>query len=242
MKAWKTRYSKEKLERGMILSQNLKVKQFDGVEIICEVDTFEVRAYLYFQTPTLMSCTCPKKYRCEHQAALIFYTQTHPELMKTDDEFNLNLIDKDKLIKFIEKELKENPDFERRFFEEFSKAPEISKKRYFARFDEILEYGRDGNYRLAGVYNTDTMEYALISFMDNEIAELLNIGEHDSACELLAAIAKILNDELASTQDSWYNLADKFINYENILCDSIIVSAEQLNKLESNVNLIHEFY
>lgn len=239
MKAWKTRYSKEELEKGRILSENLKVKQFDGVEIICEVDGFEVKAYLYFQTPTLLSCSCLKKYWCEHQAALIFFTQTHPELMKKEDEFNLNLIDKEELINFIEKELKENPDFERRFFEEFSKNPEISKKRYFARFDEILEYGRDENY---GVYDIDLIAPSLHSFMDNEIAELLNIGEHDSACKLLTGIAKILNDELASTYDSWYNLADSFINYENILCDSIIVSERQLDELESNVNLIHEFY
>ena len=204
-----------------------------------EVDGYEVTTYISFQTTTQMSCRCDKNYSCEHEVAVRYYAEKHPEIFKKDEKVNINLIDSEKLKNFIENEMEENPDFKRRFLEEFSKNPEIDRKKYYNHLYEIFEYGKDKNYDIAGVYNIDIMEHALISFMNDEIVELLNIGEHDFACELLTEIAIILNDDLAMSYDSWYDVAEELVECEYILYDSITLSKKQMDVLQANISEIH---
>ena len=84
----------------------------------------------------------------------------------------------------------------------------------------------------------DLMEDALYDFIFEDISHILVVGEYDFACDLLIRIEALLNDEVISTYDSWYNLVDRFMEHVNTLEFSIYLDAERLNDLYANMNHI----
>ena len=77
------------------------------------------------------------------------------------------------------------------------------------------------------------MEYALSEFMDNELPKILEMREHSFASSLVEKIAEVLGDDLAVNHDSWYDLAEDFMEYVYILEDSIYLTSDERKSLES---------
>ena len=67
-------------------------------------------------------------------------------------------------------------------------------------------------------------EDELYDFISEDIPDILNSCEHDFACDLLIRIARLLNDEVISAYDSWYNLVDCFMEQVNALSFSIYLN------------------
>ena len=70
-------------------------------------------------------------------------------------------------------------------------------------------------------------EAALIFYLEEEM------GEHSFACSFVEKIARVLGDDLAVSHDSWYNLAEDFMEYVYILEDSIYLTSDERKSLES---------
>ena len=55
---------------------------------------------------------------------------------------------------------------------------------------------------------------------------------------MLIRIAKLLNNEVISTSDSWDGLADRFMEQVDALSFSLYLDAEKLDELYANMNHI----
>ena len=82
------------------------------------------------------------------------------------------------------------------------------------------------------------MENELYDFIFTDITDVLSAAEHDFACDLLIRIATLLNDEIVSTYDSWYDLADRFMDSVSALSFSIYLDSERLDALYANMDHI----
>ena len=78
----------------------------------------------------------------------------------------------------------------------------------------------------------------LYDFILTDISNVLSAKDHDFACELLIRIAKLLNDEVISTFDSWDGLADRFMKQVDALSFSLYLNAEKLDELYANIGHI----
>ena len=75
-------------------------------------------------------------------------------------------------------------------------------------------------------------------FISDDIGIVLGTHDHDFACDLLIRIAKLLNDEVISGCDSWYDLAEIFMERAGLLDFSIYLEADKLDKLHANMDHI----
>ena len=58
MKAWQKAYDENVLDEALKLADDVKVISNDGVEIIAEVESFNVTTYIQYNSQTHVSCTC----------------------------------------------------------------------------------------------------------------------------------------------------------------------------------------
>ena len=86
----------------------------------------------------------------------------------------------------------------------------------------------------------DLIENSLEDFLIYDISDILSAGEYDLACRLLSRIADVLNDEVASTYDSWDNLVDEFFEQVDVLSASIHLDADRMNDLYSRMDVIND--
>ena len=239
MKAWEKLYKLEDLDEAIELAENVSIKSNDGVQIIAEVEDFRVETYMQFQSPSYPSCNCPSRYPCKHEAALTYYIKNHLEeyVDKPDFDEIFNLVSNDDLKDFLKKEFKTNPDLKDKFLKSFSDNT-IDKKYYTAKLDAGFRKGEGRDFKHHNIRDLDLMENELYDFIFTDISNVLSAGEHDFACDLLIRIAKLLNDEVISTHDSWYDLADRFMEQVNVLSFSIHLDSEKLDELHANMDHI----
>lgn len=241
MKAWEMMYDQDVLAEAMKLSEDVKIVENDGIQIIAEIESFKVTTYIQYNSPTYASCNCPKKYQCKHEAALIYYLINHPEIYVR--ELNLNemvrLADENLLKKFLLTELESDKELKKRFLNEFKSSP-IDKKHYDDKLSKVFRLGKGRDFKLHGIYDMDVMENSLEDFLIHDISDILSSGEYDLACRLLSRIADVLNDEVASTYDSWDNLVDEFFEQVDVLSSSIHLDADRMNDLYSRMDVIND--
>jgi len=239
MKAWEKLYKSEDLDEAIELAEKVSIKSNDGVQIIAEVEDCRVETYMEFQSPSYPSCNCPSRYPCKHEAALTYYIKNHLEeyVDKPDFDEIFNLVSNDDLKDFLKKEFRTNPDLKDKFIKRFSDNT-IDKKYYTAKLDTVFKKGEGPDFKLHECHDLDLMEDELYDFLTEDIPNLLSIGEHDFACDLLIRIAELLNDELISTYDSWYDLAECFDEQVNVLSFSLYLDSEKLDELHANMDHI----
>lgn len=238
MKAWELMYRKEVLDEGKTLVDDVKIISSDGVEIIGEIEGFEVKTYIEYNSPSYASCSCPQMAPCKHEAAFIYYLEKHQDMCVC--EFNLkNLldsIDSAGLKKFLLEEFERNDDLKNRFINEFTS--QIDKNYYKNKLSGIFKKGKGRDFEYHGFYELKLMASDLNDFMMNDIYYILLVGEYDFACNLLCKIGDLLDDEMMSCQDSWYDLSDSFMQYVHILSNSIHLDSEKMKELNSKTGLI----
>ena len=61
--------------------------------------------------------------------------------------------------------------------------------------DTVFKKGEGPDFKLHEYHDLDLMRDELYDFLSRDIPNLLSIGEHDFACDLMIKIAKLLNDE-----------------------------------------------
>ncbi len=239
MKAWELMYDDEDLNEGHKLAGNVEIVENDGVEIIAKIETCTVKTYIQYNSPTYASCSCCKKTSCKHEPALIYYLENHPELFMDEMKLEeiLNIVSEENLKEFQLKELKTHAELKSKFMKEFE-TRSIDKKHYEDKLSRILNRGKDKYFDDHGIYDLDSMAPYLYSFLMEDIDKILSAGEHNFACCLLCRIGKVLNDEIVSTADSWYDLAELFMEKVDILSTSIHLDANRMNKLYSNTGHI----
>ncbi|WP_149731985.1 hypothetical protein [Methanobrevibacter millerae] len=215
----------------------------NGVEIIAKFnDNTEIMTPLLFDSPSHPFCNCNSKhYFCKHYAALMFYVEKHPELLKSDDDIEdiISVASESNIKGFLKRELEVNPDLKKRFLDEFSKKSKIDETHYSKKLRKIFRQGEGYNFEDHGMYDLDSMESDLYEFLREDITNILKAGEYDFAFELLLKIGKILNDEIASTSDSWYDLSEEYIQTIDALSQTIHLSKSQVGELYSNTDVIH---
>lgn len=239
MKAWQKQYSKEELDEALKIVEDVKIKRNDDVEIIAMVGDFKVETIMEFNNPSYLSCTCPSIRPCRHEAALVYYIINHPELYSKKQDFNelFNLVCEDDLKNFLLKEFNSNKDLKDRFINYF--APNLINEDFYRdKLSDVFRRGEGRDFDDHGFHDLDLMEDELYEFLFTDIPNILSAGEHDLACELLIRIAKLLNDEVISTYDSWYNLTDRFMEQVHALSFSIYLDGEKLDELYSNMDHI----
>lgn len=242
MKAWELMYKEEDLKEAKMNFNDVKIIENDGVEIIGKIENFKVTTYIQFNSPSLASCNCPQKTPCKHEAILIYYLENHPELFLTELNFEeiFNLTSDDDLKKFLLNELKKNSDLKNKFLKEFKTKSPINKRYYKNKLKEVFKSGEGKDYQYHEIYDLDLMESDLNDFLTKDISDILIAGEHDFACDLLCEIGDLLDDELMSSYDSWYELADSFMQNVFILSTSIYLDSEKMNELNFKTSLITE--
>ena len=239
MKAWQKQYSTEELDEALKISGDVKIKSIYDEQIIAGVGDFEVETVIEYGSPSYLSCTCPSRRPCRHEAALVYYIINHPELCSKEQDFDeiFNLVCEDDLKNFLKEEFKANKDLKNRFIKCFSSNP-INRNFYSDKLSDIFKIGEARDFEYHGFHDLDLMEDELYRFISSDIPDILASGEHDFACELMIRIAKLLNDEVISTHDSWYDLADSFMEQVNVLYFSIYLDSEKLDELYLNIDHI----
>ena len=236
MKAWEMMYDKDVLAEAMKLSEDVKIAENDGVQIIAEIESFKVTTYIQYNSPTHASCNCPKKGSCKHEAALIYYLINHLEIYVQEMDLNemVKLADENLLKKFLLTELESDK-------EQFQDSP-IDKKHYENKLSKVFRTGKGRDFKHHGIYDLDLMEDSLEDFLFHDIPEVLSAGEYDFACHLMCMIADVLNDEVASTYDSWDNLVDRFYENVHVLSTSIYLDYDKFKDLYSRMDVITDLY
>lgn len=239
MKAWELMYNEDVLYEAKSISDNVKIIENDGTEIIGEIDGFKVTTYIEYNSPTYASCNCSEIAPCKHEAALIYYLTKHPEFVLTEPDLKekLDLIRESDLKKFLLAELNSNDELKSRFLKEFSSKP-VNKTYYKNKLSKVFKTGEDSDFELHELYNLDMMESSLNDFLIKDINNLLIRREYDFACDLLIKIGDLLDDEMMSSYESWYDLSHSFMHYVHILSTSIYVDSEKIEKLNSKTDLI----
>ena len=149
------------------------------------------------------------------------------------EEDLISSIDENQLRDFLKDEMKQNPKLKKAFLDKFGQEDVIDKEYYIEKLDQVFRSGEDRSFVDFGIYNIDMMEYALSEFMDNELPKILEMREHSFASSLVEKIAEVLGDDLAVNHDSWYDLAEDFMEYVYILEDSIYLTSDERKSLES---------
>ena len=239
MKAWEKLYRVKDLDEAVTLADNIKIISNDGVQIIAQVGDFKVETYIQYASPSCPSCSCSSVYSCKHEAAIVYYLKNHPELYLENQSINevFYIITDDELKDFLKDEFQLNPDLKDRFLKRFSDNS-IDKNYYNNKLSKIFRKGGGRDFEYHGFYDLDRMEDGLYDFISSDISNILSAGEYDFACELMIRIAELLNDEVVSTHDSWYNLADRFMEQVNALSFSIYLDAEKMDELNANTGHI----
>ena len=239
VKAWQKQYSAKELDEALEIVDDVKIKRRCDDEIIAMVGDFQVETIIEFGSPSCLSCGCPSLRPCRHEAALVYYIINHPELHSKKQDFDelFNLVCEDDLKNFLKEEFKTNSDLKERFIRHFSPDP-INRDYYSDKLSDIFTRGEGRDFEYHGFYDLDLMEDELYGFIFSDISDILASGEHDFACELMIRIAKLLNDEVISTHNSWYDLADRFMEQVHALSFSIYLDSEKLDELKSNMDHI----
>ncbi|WP_458404848.1 SWIM zinc finger family protein [Methanobrevibacter sp.] len=241
MKAWTQTFDVTDLDEGIELSYNVKIIRNDGNQIIAQIENYEVTTYIQYNNPTDTSCTCSKTQPCKHEAALIYYLINHPELYvkKLDFDKIFNNVDEENLKKFLLSEFESDTELKTRFINQF-KDNSINQNYYRNKLEKVFETGEGQYYDQHEIYDLDLMENSLYDFIFEDITTILSAGEYDFAWELLCKIAELLNDELMTTFDSWYDLTDRFMEHVHVLSTSIYLDAEKMDILYSKMDFIFE--
>lgn len=240
MKAWEKPYDVDVLEEAINLVDNVEIIQSDGVEFIAEIESFEVKTYIQYNSPTYTFCNCPKNGYCKHEASLIYYLINHPELYLMELDFNeqLNQVSENNLKKFLLKELESNDELKKKFMNEFQNNI-IDKDYYRNKLSDVFKSGEGKDFEYHGIYDLDLMGNSLYDFIFEDISNILSAGEYEFACELLIRIADLLNDEMMSTYNSWYDLVDRFMEHVHVLSTSIYLDSQKMDELYSKMDVIN---
>lgn len=240
MKAWELMYKKDVLKKAKEISEDVKIIENKGDEFVAEIEGFKVKTYIEYGSPSYPSCNCSKIMPCKHTASLIYYLQKHPELITSERDLNeiIELINPDDLKKFLLKELKTNSDLKKDFQERFNQTSVIDKNYYTQKLSKAINQGKSRDFEYHEIYNLDMMENSLSEFLNDDIDKLIDAREHDFACELLCKIGDLLDDDLASSHDSWYDLSQLFMHYVFILENSTYLDSEKMRELNSKTGLI----
>ena len=243
MKAWEKMYDEDVLAQAMNIAEDVKIVENDGVQIIAEIESFKVTTYIQYNGPTHASCNCPKKGSCKHEAALIYYLINHPEIYVQEMDLNevMELVDEKSVKEFLLNEMESNEELKKRFLNEFQDSP-IDKKHYEDKLTKVFKTGKGRDFKHHGIYDLDLMEDSLEDFLFHDIPEVLSAGEYDFACHLMCMIADVLNDEVASTYDSWDNLVDRFYENVHVLSTSIYLDYDKFKDLYSRMDVITDLY
>ena len=232
MKGWQLSFDGKSLDDAE--KCEVEISHVEDGEIIAKVDGFEVIAPIVFHSPYHVFCSCKSKYPCKHEAALIFYIEKHPELLKSSQSESdlINSIDENQLREFLKNQMKQNIQLKKAFLDKFGQESVIDKEFYIDKLNQVFRSGEDRSFVDFGIYNIDMMEYAVSEFMDNELPKILEMREHSFACSLIEKIAEVLGDEWAVSHDSWYGLVEDFMEYVYILEDSIYLTSCERKSLE----------
>lgn len=239
MKAWELMYDINDLDEAVDLMDDVKIIRSDGIEFVCEIENFEVKAYIEYGSPSYLSCNCPKMAPCKHCAALVYYLKSRPDLYLREWNFEeiFDAVDENSLKRFLSEEFKTNIELKNKFLNEF-RHNSIDKSYYRNKLSEVFKSGEGRDFKHFEFYDLDLMEPALHDFIFNDISRILSAEKHDFACELLLKIADILNDELMTSYDSWYDLTDRFMEQVNVLSFSVYLESEKLNELYAKTDII----
>ena len=244
MSVWERLFDVETLIKA---KNNVKIKnvQRKRNEIIAETDNpnYKLNATVKYNSPYNITCTCEKKDCCEHEAALRYYIDEHPSLLKkTEDVVKIaNKLKKKELKEFLLKEIEQNTLLANNFLKEFDDKQSIDKEQYSSKLTSILRLGEGPDFYLHHIYDFDRLENKLFKFLKKDLNDILNAEEYGFACELLCKIADVLNDELSINQESWYNLTEKYSEYAFALIQSLYLSKEEINELEMKTYRISKY-
>ena len=239
MKAWEKLYNQKDLEMAAELAGKVSIRSNDGVRITAQVDGYEVETFIQYEGPSYSSCSCRSGRPCMHEAALTYYIINHPEVCRKSLDIDelFNMACHDDLKDFLMNEFGTNPDLKGRFLERFSDSL-INRDYYNDKLNKIFRKGEGRDFKHHGFHDLDLMSDDLYDFIFTDITNVLSAGDHDFACELLIRIAKLLNDEVISTSDSWDNLAEAFMEQVDALTFSLYLDAKKLDELYANMDHI----
>lgn len=243
MPYWERYFSDEILKESKQIKFK-SVKKTDKREITAYTDDGHcIIVPVVCNSPYFPMCDCESNTACIHKAAIRYYLEEHQELLndkKCIDDI-LNNISENKIKRFLKKEFKTNKELESKFLKEFSNESVIDEIEYRKKLNNILNLGKDPNFDLEEWCNIDIIEKPLYEFMKVDIDKLFNAKEFNLACDLLYEIAEVLSNETAQSYDSWYNLAEEFLEWEQIMIESIYVDEEDLRKLENKSYKIAQY-
>ena len=242
MKAWEQNYDDKVLKEAKNLVDNVKIISNDENHIIAEIDSFEIETYIEYNNPTHTLCNCPESFGCKHEAGFIYYLQNHPELYLKQPDFKelFDRVDKDNIKKFLLKEIEADENLKNKFINEFQNNS-IDKDYYRNKLTEVFKTGEGRDFDNHHIHDLNLMEDALSSFMFHDITNILATGECDFAWELLCQIADLLNNDVVISSDSWLELSNQFIEYREILSNSINLDLDKMDLLYDKSNNIYDY-
>ena len=234
MAAWERLYDEEILNKSKdVKFKNVKKEKDSIIAQIADTD-YEITTNIIFKSPYNTVCDCDMKTKCEHDAALHHYIDNHPELLSTvkDAREIIEDIDGEDLKKFILEEIEQNIALNNKFLLRFDENDTIDKDKYRQKLSKAIRTGEGHDFYLHQLYDIGKMEKALTKFMQKDLKTVLEADEYEFACELLCKIADVLDDELETSDDSWYNLTTIYSEIACPLIESIYLTSDDVEELE----------
>ena len=233
MSVWERLYDEETLNKAKTVKfNNLKIKH-DTITAQIAGTKYEITSRLVYKSPYDTKCSCDKQVRCEHDAALHYHIDNHPEILNANKDCSkiMENVDADELKEFVLEELKRNITLNHEFIVRFESKTAIDKEKYYQSLAKAIRSGEGHDFYLHQLYDIGKMEKALTHFMKHDIDEILESGEYSFACEILCKIADVLDDELETIDDSWYNLTKTFSEIACPLLESIFLDFDEIEEL-----------
>ena len=225
---WENQFSRTYLERA---------KRFEVVDVKNDSKMltagikgkkFKVGVHIKYGSPTSFFCSCSRRGHCEHEAAVLYYIENHPELFTKPDKSEeiLNKIDVDNLKSFVLNELRTNETFKEKFLTEFVGKDFVDEDYYFNRLDSITTRGY-----IHGFYDFAKIGGQLCDFIEDDLEDLLNRGYFELSCKLLIELSDILSSEYVEEDFEHYDVVESYYDYFTPLLESTLLSDDLKDEL-----------
>ena len=232
---WENQFNKTCLKRAKEIEVVNVKKDLKMITANIKGKKFKVKGYIKYNSPYLFFCSCSKKDPCEHEAAVRYYIEEHPELFKRIDESEeiLNKIDEDNLKKFVLNEIKTNETFKEKFINKFEDGTFVDEDYYFNKLDSIAGNGYD-----YGFYDFSKIGAQLCDFIENDIEDLLNRSYYELACRLLIKLSDILSKEYVEDDFEHYNVVESYNDCLLPLLESMHLSKDLKEELSDKSSYV----
>ncbi len=243
---WKNHFQEIILERGENYYKSDRVIEFnhDGDHIDAKVlgyEPYNVRINFKNNEIDSMYCDCRYSANCKHQAAVLYYLEDHPQIIREDYGSLISAFTHGELVEFLSCELPKNPELANRMrlLKNFDVDPEYYVDKLYKSFEspvQVINFMDKDIMKLKDIELTLKLTGMIINYLDdlndrgmydayddvfekieNLINHVLDLGYTDKVCDLLAHYIVSSDDD--GLCDVFAGIYSRFRDVDGLFCD-----------------------